>query len=149
MVLVPLGGGDQIRVAGDRAGQVSLDVVGYVAGSSEQTFHPLVPRRISKDGWRIGRGGTANLSVRGKAGVPAAARSVAVQLTGVNPRANAKLTMWPRGNARPSPANLYIPKGGERDGLAIVRLGDRGDIRLRAAGSAVGARVIILGWIGS
>jgi len=149
MVVVPLGGGDQIRVAGDRAGQVSLDVVGYVAGSSEQSFHPMVPRRISREGLRIGRGDTANLSVRGRAGVPASARSVVVHVTGLNPRDKAQLTVWPRGRARPSPANLYIPKRVERDGMAIVRLGDRGDIRVHAAGSAVGTRVIVLGWIGS
>jgi hypothetical protein len=146
-VIIPLGDLGAIRVAADRVGQVALDVVGYVAADDLRKVHPVVPQRLTRKGLRLHRGASTTVSVRGRAGIPAVARAALIQLTGLNASASASLTVWPRGDARPSPVDLFVPKRLDRDGFALVPIGRAGDIRVHVAGGKVGVQVVVLGWV--
>ena len=146
-VIVPLGDLGAIRVAADRAGKVALDVVGYVAADDLRKVAPVVPQRLTRKGLRLHRGESTTVSVRGRAGIPAEARAALVQLSGLNASASARLTVWPRGGARPSPDDLVVPKRLDRDGFALVPIGRAGDIRVHAAGGKIGLQVVVLGWV--
>jgi hypothetical protein len=147
-VIVPIGDAGEIRMAANRPGEISLDVAGYVAAGDQRKLHPVVPRQLTKNGLRVNRGDAVSVSVRGRAGVPTAARAALVQLTGINASRSARLTVWPRGQGRPSPVDLFVPKHENRDAFALVPIGDHGDIRVHAGSGSAGVRVTVVGWVG-
>ncbi|HVQ88721.1 MAG TPA: N-acetylmuramoyl-L-alanine amidase [Actinomycetes bacterium] len=146
-IIVPIGAGGDIRLAADHAGKVALDVVGYVAAGDTRQLHAVVPRTVTHGGLRVHRDHAVNVSIRGRAGVPSGARAVLVQVTGINPSRNARLTVWPRGAARPNPVDLFVPKNKDRDGFALVAIGDHGDIRVHVGAGNAGVRVSVVGWL--
>ncbi|MEO8329333.1 MAG: hypothetical protein ABI586_04945, partial [Candidatus Nanopelagicales bacterium] len=146
-IIVPLGASGDIRIAGDRPGKVALDVVGYVAADDTRKLHPIVPNTVTRSGLRVGGDHAVNISVRGRVGIPSNARAVLVELTGINASRNARLTIWPRGGVRPNPADLFVPKHRDRDGFAVVPIGDKGDIRVHVGAGKAGVRVALLGWL--
>lgn len=147
-VVVPLGADGGIRVAADRSGTMSLDVAGYVAADDARAFHPLVPRALTGDGVRLDRRQAATVSVRGRAGVPSGATAVVVALSGSRGSGPGRLLLWPRGGSEPTTADLIVPEGSARDTIAVVRLGDGGDLRLRSVDARLRADLQVLGWIG-
>jgi hypothetical protein len=147
-VVVPLGADGDLRVAADRTGAVSLEVAGYVAADDARAFHPLVPRALTGDGVRLDRGRAATVSVRGRAGVPSSATAVVVALSGSRGSSSGRLVLWPRGGTEPKTADLIVPDKSARDTLAVVRLGDGGDVRIRALDAQLRADLQVLGWIG-
>ncbi|HVQ17573.1 MAG TPA: hypothetical protein VMT27_00900, partial [Actinomycetes bacterium] len=147
-VIVPIGDGGAIRVAGDRRGDVSFDVVGYVAASTTHKVHALVPKTITKGSDLVRHGDTVNLRVGGRAGVPDRAASALVQVSGDTGSRGAALTVWPRGRTRPSPVDLLVPRRADRDGFVLVPIGKRGQIRVHAAKGSARVRVTVLGWVG-
>lgn len=147
-VVVPLGTGGGIRVAADRSGPISLDVAGYVASGNDRAVHPLVPRSLLGDSVRLDKGDAKTVSVRGRAGVPQAAKAVVVQLTGSAGKKPGRLGLWPRGATEPRTADLIVPAKGARETLAVLRIGVDGDVRLRAWDSSLRANLTVVGWIG-
>jgi hypothetical protein len=145
--VVPLGGNGNIKVAADHGGRVSFDIAGYVARGDAGGFHPLVPKTLTGDGTRLGRGDAKTVKVRGRARVPSRAKAVVVQLSGSRGKDAGRLTLWPRGSAEPRTADLAVPKHLARDTFAVVRLGKGGDVRLRARDSALTADLSVVGWI--
>jgi hypothetical protein len=146
-VIVPIGDAGEIRVAADRVGKIGLDVAGYVAAGDQRKLHPVVPRQLTKSGLRIKRGHSVNVSVRGRAGVHTDATAALVEVTGINPSHSAGITVWARGHTRPHPADLLVPRRQSRETLALVPIGDRGDIRVHAASGSAGVRVTVVGWV--
>lgn len=146
-VVVPLGGNGGIRVAADRSGSVAFDVAGYVAADGIRSVHPVVPKALLGSGTRLGKGDAKTVSVRGRAGVPADAKAVLVQLTGTAGKKQGRLTLWPRAATEPKSADLIVPRRAGRETLSILRLGKGGDVRLRARDAALRANLTIVGWI--
>jgi hypothetical protein len=147
-VVVPLGVGGSIRVAADRSGPISLDVAGFVASGSDRAVHPVVPRSLLGDGKRLDKDEATTVSVRGRAGVPSAAKAVVVQVTGSAGNKPSRLGLWPRGTTEPRTADLVVPANGARETVAVLRIGVEGDVRLRARDSALRANLTVVGWIG-
>ncbi|WP_461021841.1 hypothetical protein [Thalassiella azotivora] len=110
------------------------------------TFHPLVPERLLDTRLGLGApkaavpaGGTVDLLVAGRAGVPTTGVSaVVVNVTAVGTTAPTWVAAWPTGAPRPATSNLNLRGGGEnRANLVTVALGAGGSISLfNAAGSA-------------
>jgi hypothetical protein len=146
-VIVPLGGTGRLQVAADRAGQVSLQVAGYVAASTERAVHAVVPKPLARQGMALAKGRSRTVSVAGRHGVPNDATAVVLSLAGSADKHNAGLTVWPKGAKAPRSPDLLVPRGGGRESVAVVRIGSGGDIRLGASGAKVRGSLTVLGWV--
>lgn len=146
-VIVPIGRDGSINVAADRAGRVVFNVVGYVANHADRLFRPVTPSRLGGQVRNLASGGTRAVSVRGQAGVPRSATAVVIQVSGLDARRDARLTVWPRGKTRPTLSDLVVPKHRDRDGLLLVPIGEHGDIRIHADGGRLGVKIVTVGWI--
>ncbi len=120
--------------------------------TAESRYSAIVPVRIldTRDGnggsnRPIGPGESRVLQVTGRAGVPADATAVVVNLTAITPTASGFLTAFPTGTTRPVASNINFRNGQVIANLAIVRIGDGGKISIynnsgdtNAAGDVVG-----------
>ncbi|WP_143049794.1 hypothetical protein [Asanoa ishikariensis] len=112
------------------------------------TFTPLAPSRIldtrSGNGAPQGivpAGGTVNLQVNGRAGVPGAnVSAVVLNLTVTGAQGNGYLTAYPDGTARPTAASISFAKGVTRANSVTVAVGASGVVKIFQ--SSLGAHVI-------
>ena len=97
----------------------------------------------------VGAGGALDLQVTGRAGVPAGATAVVLNLTGVSPTLSTHVRVYPT-PVTPSPvpgvSNLNLAAGVSRANLVTVPIGNRGRVRLRNASGAVHLVADLAGW---
>jgi uncharacterized protein (DUF1501 family) len=103
--------------------------------SSPTEFVSMNPQRLfdTRDGTGgrlgpLGQGESWPFSIRGQFGVPAEAIAVAINLTAVDATIPTFVTAWPGGQDRPTTSNLNPVPGMAVPNLAIVRLGNAGDV---------------------
>ncbi|MEO7371239.1 MAG: DUF1501 domain-containing protein, partial [Ilumatobacteraceae bacterium] len=104
--------------------------------SSPTEFVAMNPQRLfdTRDGTGgrlgpLGQGESWPFIIRGGHGVPAEAIAVAINLTAVDATASTYVTAWPGGQARPTTSNLNPVPGMAVPNLAIIRLGNAGDVQ--------------------
>ncbi|HEX5018301.1 MAG TPA: hypothetical protein VFX15_12040, partial [Actinomycetes bacterium] len=146
-VIVPLGSTGDLRVAADRTGPISLEIAGYVAGDSHSSVHATVPRTLLGDGVNLSRGKARTVSVRGRVGVPTDATAVVVSVTGSATKRTGRLTVWPRGGVEPKTSDVWVPKRRSSESVAVLRIGKRGDLKLKAKDASLRGNLTVLGWI--
>jgi len=100
---------------------------------SGAAFHPVAPARIldsrnGTGGWpgALTAGTAADLIVAGRGGVPSSAIAVVLNVTVTEPSADAYLTVWPTGTAKPFVSNLNFTARQTIPNLVTVGLGDAG-----------------------
>lgn len=129
---VKLGADGDIELTSLVRSDVTVDVVGYVASGGDMVT--IAPQRLHDSRTagmvRMKGGVPQTLKVLGKAGVPASASAVSVNLTLVNPAADGYLAAYPAGAARPFVSSLNATSKGVRANNAIVRVGEGGAITL-------------------
>ncbi|HEX2785561.1 MAG TPA: DUF1501 domain-containing protein [Ilumatobacteraceae bacterium] len=103
--------------------------------SIETEFVSMNPQRLfdTRDGTggrlgALGAGESWPFVIRNKFGVPADAVAVAVNLTAVDATGPTFVTAWPGGQGRPFTSNLNPVPGMAVPNLAIIRLGNGGDV---------------------
>jgi hypothetical protein len=103
--------------------------------SSPTEFVSMSPQRLfdtrNGAGGRLGALGPREIwpfTIRGSYGVPAEAIAVAVNLTAVDASVATYLTAWPGGQDQPATSNLNPVPGLAVPNLAIIRLGNAGDV---------------------
>lgn len=159
MVVVPVGANGQISLF-NFAGTVDLvvDVLGWFPAGG--TYTGLTPARLmdtrpglpTVDGAAsgagpIGQGGTSELVVTGRGGVPAGGvEAVALNVTATNPSLASFLTVWPTGQERPTASNLNMVRGQTVPNMVIVPVGAGGKISIFNNGGTVDVIVDVLGW---
>jgi hypothetical protein len=120
------------------AGQVDLvaDVVGCFSEHGAQ-LSPVAPRRLldTRDGTgapraRVRAGGEVTLEVTGRAGVPAGAKAVALNISAVRPTLQTYLTVYPTGENRPEASSLNPDPGAVSANLVIAKVGDDGNVTI-------------------
>jgi hypothetical protein len=163
-VIVPLSTGGGITVYSSARADVIVDISGYYSGTggSGTEFSPeSSPVRICDsrpgnpsgltgtatqcDGQTIGAGKTLTLQVTGLAGVPADAKAVVINLTGVLPTAPTYLTVFP-GPSRPFASDLNPPQGGVQANLTVATLSSSGTISIYNSAGSINVVVDVLGW---
>jgi hypothetical protein len=97
------------------------------------TFTPcrIIDTRTSAGIWggpALLGNGTRTFPLAGRCGVPATARSVAVNLTVVSPTDFGHLTLFPAGRALPLASTINFRPGIIRANNAVLALGDAGDV---------------------
>ncbi|MEA5366400.1 trypsin-like serine protease [Amycolatopsis sp., V23-08] len=137
MAVVPVGADGRIKVR-NNAGSIDVivDYLGYYSASGESTYQPadkpvqVLDTRGSLGGHpgKLTGGEVVTVPVRGKAGVPADAVAVAVNLTGTETDSNTFFSVYAQGS--PGPSTLNISAGADRATQSLVRIGDDGAIRL-------------------
>jgi hypothetical protein len=134
------------------------DVVAWFATGSELTA--LTPARLldtrsgastvdglDAGGGALGAGGTLEIDVVGRAGVPAVgADSVVLNVTSVQPTRSGYLTVWPAGGTRPLASNLNLVPGRNVPNLVIVKLGSNGKVAIYNSAGATDVVADIVGW---
>lgn len=163
LVMVALGPDGKISLF-NNAGLTDLivDVVGYF--SSTTTFAPLVPARLldTRPGFStvdsqfsglgaIGSGGTLNLTVIGRGGVPiGGASAVALNITAITPTATGYLTAWGTGttpgNAPPQTMAVNFTAGVVIPSLVIAQVGPNGQVSLSNSAGSTDVVVDVIGW---
>ncbi len=124
------------------ATDVLIDVTGYYVPEDDETvgdrFTPVDPDRIGDSRSAIGGLVTfttadqaQNLKVTGADAAPEGASAVVVSITSDNVTAETFFTAYPKGGATaPNVSNLNPIAGEQAANLAIVRVGDNGEITL-------------------
>lgn len=143
LVTVAVGEQGAVRLRNE-SGSVHLlaDLAGYYLPSAETRFFPLEPSRVldtragigSREGAKLGAGGTLDLQVAGTSEVPSTARAVVLSVTAVGATRSTDVRVYPRragSSTVPTISNLNVAPGGPVPNLVIVRVGDDGLVRLR------------------
>ena len=117
-----------------RADAVAAPVVRQAAprGEAATALLPLPPCRLfdarqTPDRERVDAS-TWRLSVAGRCGVPASARSIAVSIVATGTTAPGFVTVSPGGTSRPEVSNLNYERGNTVANSAVVKLGASGSI---------------------
>lgn len=158
LVTVGLGSNGMASIRSNSAVvNVVVDLVGWYGTTSSvgTRYNPVTPTRVldTRSGpGQIGRfapAETRNLSVVGVGGVPAGARAVVLNVTGVGPTRPTHLTVWPAGTAKPLSSNLNVPAGDVRANQVIAKVGQDGLISLYNNAGATDLVVDVVGWFGA
>jgi hypothetical protein len=147
LVTVPVGPDGDVDLTNQSSGSthVIADLQGYYSTQdSGATYTPVSPTRILDTRSALGistrtplADTTVKLAVRGKAGVPADADSVAVNLTAVLTSNSGYLEAYPDGAATPTVSNVnWNHSGATLAGMAVVPIGTDGSIDIKVRGTA-------------
>lgn len=124
-------------------------VVGWMmlpTGSARADGFPTIDGQYSGIG-PISAGGTVNMTVVGRGGVPAVGvDAVAVNVTITNPTLPSYLTLWPAGSPRPNASNLNFVVGQTAPNMAIIKVGAGGQVSIFNNAGSVDVIVDVLGW---
>lgn len=120
-------------------------------------FHPMVPARVidSRSSSQVGpyftpwgNGSVRDVTLAGVAGVPVDAAAVVLNVTGVNATMNTYLTVWPKGQSRPTASNLNLPPGDTRPNLVMAKLGTDGKVSIYNNFGRTDVVIDVVGWYG-
>ena len=158
LAVVKVGAGGQVSLA-NAAGFLNLiaDVAGWVPSGTSYT--PITPARfldtrpggstidgIDAGGGPVGYGQSIDVAVAGRAGIPATAVAVVVNLTVAGGTAGTCITAYPAGSAIPNASNLNVVAGEVRANLAVVKLGTAGRVTLTNAAGQTPLIADVVGW---
>jgi hypothetical protein len=164
-VIVPLSATGEISVYSQWSADVIIDVSGYftAAGGSGTQFTPEpAPVRICDtrdsnpsdlsagdaqcNGNILGSNQSMTVNVTGLAGVPANAKAVVINLTGVAPTAPMTyLTVFP-GPTRPTASDLNLVQDQIKANLVVATLSANGKISIYNQSGNVNVVIDVLGW---
>lgn len=138
LVVAELGTGGAVRVYNDAGSAHCLaDVVGYFTTSRGSRLLPLAPARVVDTRSGLGapkgklRGGqTVWAKVAGKAGIPADATAVVLNLTATGATRSTFATLWPAGVDRPLASSLNVTPGTAVSNLVVAPVGAGGHVLL-------------------
>ena len=156
-VVTRIGAGGTVCLYTFGATHLIVDVAGVFSPGS---FNPLAaPQRIldsrpqatTADGKFAGSGvqprdTTLQLKVAGRAGVPADASAVVLNVTAVNAVDGGFITVYPRGTILPNASNLNFVAGQNVPNAVITRVGPDGDVCFFTSG-ATHLIVDVAGWL--
>ena len=148
LVIVGLGPSGAISVfRHDATSEVIVDVVGWFPTGS--SLHPVAPARLvdTRNHGALGPRGEMTVPARGLAGVPADARAVVLNVTGVLPGAPTFLTAWPTGTARPLASNVNLDPGDVKPNLVVVPVGADGTVSIYSNDGPVDVVVDVFAWL--
>ena len=121
-----------------------------VTSTPKTKYSPLTPERVldTRGGTKIAAGGTINVPIAGKFGVPTDAVSVALNVTATQAEDNGFLTVFPNGQPLPVASNVNYTTGADVPNLVVAPLGTDGSINIFSE-DATHVIVDIFGWFGT
>jgi uncharacterized repeat protein (TIGR03803 family) len=155
--IVPAGTNGAVRVYASNTTDVILDIDGYFAapGSETYQFYPLTPCRIvdtrnNQDGGMLKAGVERDYSIAGNCAVPSNAVAYSFNVT-VLPAAGGLdyLTVWPKGESRPTVSTLNDNTGTVVANAAIVPAGSENATAFYPHSNATNLLVDVDGYFGA
>jgi hypothetical protein len=135
-VSLPLSTAGQVVFSNHSGGTIDLIVApyGYVTASSSEGagYRYVTPIRVYDSSTSLAANATVDVQVTGKLGMPT--RNVAgvmVSVIAASPTVGGGIKVWPTGGAEPNVGQVYFRTGKTTAGLAIVKPGTDGKIRLK------------------
>ncbi|MGH8867301.1 MAG: PQQ-dependent sugar dehydrogenase [Actinomycetes bacterium] len=123
------------------------------ASTPPAVFVPVAPTRLmnTATGYhttraKIGAGGTRDLTLAGRFGVPSDATSAVVTLTTRNATTSTALKAYPSGTSTPTPNTLYAKDSRATATSTVVKLGSNGALRLRNSNGSTDVSVDLQGY---
>jgi Tol biopolymer transport system component len=158
-VTVKVGAEGKISIFNNR-GQTDVvaDIVGYYKQTTGATFHPLVPVRIQDSRpppeqvgpystpWQAGT--TRDVQVTGVGGVDPAATGVLLNVTVTGTTASSYLSVWPKGQARPTVSSLNWQAGWTIPNAVTVKVGAGGKVSVFNNRGSTNVIADVAGWFG-
>lgn len=141
-VLAKVGSNGSVCIFSLAATDLVADVAGYIPAGSPG-FGSLVPARLLETRTtsgattvdsrhqgvgRVAAGGTVEVSVTGRGGVPSDAQAVWLNVTAVSASARGYLTVYPCGTARPTASNLNYGPGEVVPNAVLAKVGTGGAV---------------------
>ncbi len=115
-------------------------------------YHPVTPTRavdtrsgVGSPATPLGPGASRSFTI---GGLPAAADSVAVNVTAVGATADTHLTVWPTGLAAPKASNINLVAGDTSARLVLTRLGAGDTVSVQNRSGSTHVLVDVVGWFG-
>lgn len=158
LVVVKVGSNGKVSIFNSVGGttHVIVDVAGWYSATATGNagrFEPLSPSRIldtrngTGGGVRLGPGGSFDLQVSGRGGIPSSgAQAAVVNLTVTGPTADSFLTVYPAGETRPLASNVNFVPGSTVASRAQVKLGAGGKVTIYNGGGSTDVIVDVSGW---
>jgi hypothetical protein len=138
-VIAKIGAGGKVCIFVSNATHVIADVTGYYTSASPYT--PLVPARLldtrpgettvdglAQGGGFVTAGGTVELQVGGRGGVPTNAAAAALNVTVTQTQGLGFATVYPCGSPRPTASNLNFGQTSTVPNNVIAKLGTAGKV---------------------
>jgi len=159
MVIVPLSASGEVSIYNAYGNaDIVVDVLGWAPANA--TFNGLNPARLvdtrpgepTIDGKQaaigpLGKDGELEIEVAGRGGVPADAKSVALNVIAIQGTAPSHFTVYPTGAPFPLGSNLNIIPGDIRPNMVIVPIGIDGKVTLYNLDGDVHTVVDVLGYM--
>ncbi len=129
-----------------------------VATAAGSYFHSLTPARVldSRPATEVGPystpwgpGTTRDVAVGGVAGVPADATAVVLNVTVADTTGSSFLTVWPKGQTKPTASSLNWTAGEVIPNAVTVELGTSGDVSVFNPGGNVDVIIDVAGYYDS
>jgi hypothetical protein len=161
LVVVKVGPDGKINFFNGGGGlHVIADVAGWFGPAGETTgarYHPLTPARVLDTRTATGApaatvpaGGTLDLQVTGRGGVPASGvTAVILNVAVVDPAGAGYLTAWPAGTPMPLASSLNFAAGQTVPNLVVAKLGAGGKLSLYNGGGPAHLVADVAGWYGA
>ncbi len=115
----------------------------------DRAYTPLNPARVldTRNGQRVGAGGSIDVQMTGAGGVPATGvGAVVFNLTGTGPSSGTYVTAFPTGQPRPTASNLNLSAGQTIPNLVVAKVGTGGKVTLYNDKGSVDLIVDVVGW---
>jgi hypothetical protein len=158
LVTVGIGSGGGVKIFNaNGTAHVIADVVGYYSPStSGARFFPVTPIRSldTRNGTggaaaKIPGGGSINLTVAGRTGIPATGVNTALlNLTLTNPVTTGYMTVYPAGVSAPLASNLNFVPGQTVPNLVLAKLGTGGAVSIFNSSGSTDAIADVVGFFG-
>jgi hypothetical protein len=153
LVVVKVGTGGKVRLYNNAGStHVIFDVAGWYSDSgtgNDGRYTALVPARIldTRATVRLGPGGSLDVPVAGRGGVPATgAKAATLNVAVTNTTASSYLTVYPTGVPQPLAANLNYNAGDTVSNRVMATLGTGGKITLFNAAGFTDVVIDVGGW---
>jgi hypothetical protein len=137
LVVARVGAGGRIMLENaSLAAHVVADIAGWfdTGGTNGDGFFGITPQRIFDtrlaDAPAFSAGQSRTLQVTGRAGVPANATAVALNVTQIAATASGYVTLSPSGTPRPDASNLNGAPDRTRPNMVVVKIGAGGKVDL-------------------
>ncbi len=160
MVIVPLGTAGQINLY-NQGGNTHLivDVLAWFPSATAsingvnparlletRSFLSTVDNRFNATG-QFGPGGTQNVTVVGRGGVPASGvAAVALNVTATGGTLGSFLTVYPKGATKPNASNLNFTAGQTVPNMVLLPVGNDGQVSIFNLAGSTDVLVDVLAW---
>jgi hypothetical protein len=144
VVIAKVGDGGKVCIFSSAQTHLVADINGFYSPASG--FSSMAPARLLETRSGLGTvddqfnavglaatGSTVELTVAGRAGVPANASTVALNVTATEAQLNGYITVFPCGQPQPNASNLNYQAGGTAANAVVAKVGDGGKVCLFAS----------------